>query len=756
MPFVFSAEQAYVLEAGDAYMRVFRDRGQVMSGASAYEITTPYAGTSIGLAKHTQNADTMYITHPNYRPQKLVRSGHASWTMTGVSTTHGPAMNTPALPPTLTATSGGAGGVSFPYDTTHVKATSNFGVDYREWFACNSTLSLTGVAAGNAWQSGATGASHQCFHIDIGGASIINRIYYENYHSAGAGTNVGAKHFLIFAGASSGAFANTDWYADAGWVQLGTDETTFAEHVAVDQPDPQYITVYNNTAYQYYRIKFIDNWGGALYIGVRRITLQENASVTINAAGATVFYPEHVGSVWRWDMSGGSSGYFTITAYDSGTSVAALVGSPLSPLYTYTWGEAAWSDYRGWPYAVKFHEDRLIYGGSNHMPTTIWGSRTGQYDDFYTGETDQDAFALTTQNLSAIRWLESVNVLLVGTTGGVLKVGANVADNPLTYEAICKTQSRRGCADIMPEIVGEAILYIHKSNRKVRELVYSLERDGYVAPDRTIVSEHITKTGVSAIAYQQEPDSVLWCLLKNGTLASFTYEPDEKILAWTKHETDGFIESICIIPGVEEDELWASIIRSVGGVSVHYIEYMTPQGFNDICDCFYVDSGLSRTGAGTTTMDITGLDHLAGCSVAILVDGVPHDDMRVSALGGVSLTFAGTTIHAGLPYSSTFRSVNLEGGSRMGTAIGKTKRVIEVLMRFYNTVGGKMGFDDNTLHLIPYPSWKGSATALYSGDTKSLFMHGYDTEAYVEIVQDKPLPMTILNVIPVFDVKEKQ
>jgi hypothetical protein len=92
----------------------------------------------------------------------------------------------------------------------------------------------------------------------------------------------------------------------------------------------------------------------------------------------------------------------------------------------------------------------------------------------------------------------------------------------------------------------------------------------------------------------------------------------------------------------------------------------------------------------------------------------------------------------------------------MGTAIGKTKRVLEVLLRFYNTVGGKMGFDDRTLHSIPYPSWKTGATGLYSGDTKDLFMHGYDTEAYVEIVQDKPLPMTILNVIPVFDVKEKQ
>jgi hypothetical protein len=592
IPFEFSTEQAYVLEFGDYYIRVFRDRGQVLSsgGTTAYEIATPYPASDIFDIKYTQSADTVYLAHPKYRTQKLTRTGHTSWSIAGVTTQYGPALDTPA------------------------------------------------------------------------GASMLT--------------------------ASS-------------------------------------VTKYN--------------------------------PITITA-GATVFYPGHVGSVWRWDMGSGTSGYFTITEYGSGVSVTAIAGVSLAAYSTYLWGEAAWSDYRGWPSCVKFHENRLMYGRTDNSPTSIWGSVIGQYDNFWTGILDEDGLSFTTQNLNAIRWLESTNSLLVGTTGGVLKVAGPSVDDPLNYQAVCKTQSQRGCANILPQTVGETIMYVDRSGRKLRELSYSLERDGYVAPDRTIVAEHITRSGVSDISYTQEPDSVLWCGLKNGEFATFTYEPDEKVLAWASQQTEGVIESHCVIPGVEEDELWISVIRTVGGVDYHYIEYFTPQHFDTIYDCFYVDSGLSRTGAGTTVQYIA-LPHLAGCTIDALVDGMAHPQVALDAIGGVTLQFAGTTIHAGLPYVSTYRSVNLEGGSRMGTAIGKIKRVIEVVVRFYNTVAGQIGFDDADLGDIPFRtdglSLYGKPTALFSGDKKLLFKHGYDTEAYIQIVQDKPLPMTILNVVPTFDTREK-
>lgn len=586
IPFEFSTEQAYVLEFGNHYMRVYKDKGQVESAPGVpYEIVTPYSSVEIWDLQYTQSADTVYITHPDHPPYTLTRIDHTAWIMSGVSTEYGPALDTPANPPTLTA---------------------------------------------------------------------------------------------------------------------------------------------SNTA-----------------VGTRTIT-----------SSTSLFDALHIGSCWRWDMSG-TSGYFVITGFTSATAVTAEVKHALNNATSTTWGEAAWSDYNGWPYCAKFHEERLFFGGNDNKPTTIWGSMIGQYKNFFTGEDSSHGLALETQNLNAIRWMESTDDLIIGTTGGVLKVeGAN--GGPLTYESTCKTQSRKGSADIMAEIVGESILYVSRSGRKVHELAYSLERDGYVAPNRTVVAEHVTRSKVVDIAYQSEPDSILWCVLGNGKLAAFTYEPDEKILAWSgPHETEGYFRSVCVIPGSEEDEVWFTVERNGGWM----MEYMTTTHWDSIYDCFFVDSGLSRTGAGTTTLSILGLDHLSGCTVDILVDGTVHPRRVVNASGGVSLEYSGTTIHAGLPYTSIYRSVNLEGGSNEGTAVGKIKRITKLALRLHNTVGGKIGFDDAMLTDIPYRqegvSLYDRPTDPFSGDKILPFKSGYGSEAYVEVVQDKPLPMTILAVLPTYVVRDR-
>ena len=755
VPFQFSSEQAYVLEFGHRYMRVYRDKGQVLSaGGTVYEITTPYSGASLSEIKWTQSADTMYLVHPNSRPQKLTRTGHAVWTIAGVSTEYGPCQDTPyPLNTVLTATSEGSGNIfaAGGASTYNVRATSD-AASQDAYFACDVNQNLLGDYSNISWLTEATGATTgQRFHIDSGTTEAIDRIYYENCHSVDLLTNQGAQHFTLYGSTSMGAYLNTIWNdtGNAGWTALATSQAFFNQHKTEDAGDPQYIDVFNCGDYRFYSFKIDDNYGGTR-MGMRRLMLQKDERVTINA-GTTIFYAGHVGSVWRWDMAGGTSGYFTVAQYGSGTSISATVEHPLGTTVTSYWGEAAWSDYRGWPYAAKFHENRLIYAGSDYLPTAIWGSETGKYERFFAASReDSNSFTLTTQNMNAIRWIESGNTLLVGTTGGVLSTGSAIAEDPLSYDALCKTQEAVGCADIMPVIVGGDILYVQKGGRNLRQLSYTLEKSSYKARDLTNAAEHITESGVSSIALQQVPDNILWCVRNDGKVASLTYSPDEKVLAWTLHETDGIVESIAIIPGDEEDEIWLSIKRTIGGVDYRYIEYMMPQKFDTQYDCFFVDSGLSRNNAGTTTLLVTGLNHLAGCTVSLLVDGTPIQKV-VNSMGGVSLVSAGTTIHIGLPYTSTLRTVNLEAGSRMGTVVGKTKRISEVLMRFYQTIGGQMGYNDSYLMSIP----QSGSTTLFSGDRKDLFLKGYGTEAYVQISQASPLPMTILNIIPIFQTNEK-
>jgi hypothetical protein len=172
---------------------------------------------------------------------------------------------------------------SYPpaYSATYAKATGEIGAGYEAHRAFNPSSSLTGARTDNGWVEDAT--TNQRLHVDLGSAKIINRIYYENAHDSGGTTNVGVQHFT-FQGSNTGAgtFDDLAYANDEGWTTLATSADHFDQHAAGDAPDPQYITVTNTTAYRYYAFKFADTYGGATYMGVRRIELNPVANIPFN------------------------------------------------------------------------------------------------------------------------------------------------------------------------------------------------------------------------------------------------------------------------------------------------------------------------------------------------------------------------------------------------------------------------------------------------------------------------------------------
>ena len=142
--------------------------------------------------------------------------------------------------------------------------------------------------------------------------------------------------------------------------------------------------------------------------------------------------------------------------------------------------------------------------------------------------------------------------------------------------------------------------------------------------------------------------------------------------------------------------------RTIGGATKRYIEYFSSFDFgSDVEDAFFVDSGLTYSGSSATS--ISGLDHLEGQSVSILANGATHPDKTVSS-GAISLDFAVTKAHIGLNYSSTLQTMRIEAGGTEGTAQGKTKRIHEVVLRLFRTVGVKVGSSETELDRIPFRS----------------------------------------------------
>ena len=156
----------------------------------------------------------------------------------------------------------------------YVKATTSYSANHLPYFATDPTKILTGSWTDNVWLSADGQNVNQRFHIDLGSAKIITRIYYENAHWAGTTTGRGVKNFTLWGSNTVGDFTDLVYANNGTWVQLATSQSTFDQHVALDQVDPKYITVTNVVAYRYYAFKFADSWEGINYMGVRRIELQ--------------------------------------------------------------------------------------------------------------------------------------------------------------------------------------------------------------------------------------------------------------------------------------------------------------------------------------------------------------------------------------------------------------------------------------------------------------------------------------------------
>jgi hypothetical protein len=300
-------------------------------------------------------------------------------------------------------------------------------------------------------------------------------------------------------------------------------------------------------------------------------------------------------------------------------STPSLSGSP-SPTLNNTTDK--------YPSSVSFFEQRLVFAGSNDNPQTLWFSKSGDLENFTTGSNDTDAmvYTIASNKVNAIRYISAQRSLIVGTVGGEFVVSASGTTQPITPTNVqIQKQSSYGSANVDAVQIENVTMFLQRAKRKIRELTYNLNIDQYQATDMTLLAEHVTENGITEMAYQQEPDSILWCVRGDGTLIGFTYARAESVMGWHRHIIGGVfgsgqavVESVATIPtDSNEDEFYMIVKRTINGATRRYVEYLTLFDYGtDQNDAFYVDSGLTYSGSAATV--ISGLDHLEGQSVTIL------------------------------------------------------------------------------------------------------------------------------------------
>ncbi len=276
-------------------------------------------------------------------------------------------------------------------------------------------------------------------------------------------------------------------------------------------------------------------------------------------------------------------GTFKITAVASNglSCTADVIEEIRSTDATRIWAEAAWSGVRGYPRAGKIYEGRLVCACTDDDPTGVWGSSSLEYENMKLGTNDDEAFYFSLDakgGVSVVKWLEAWKHLAVGTHSGEVRL---VSSNGITPSnpPDKKSDSSYGSAEVQGFVAGRAIVFVDRSGRILREYSFDYDSDAFDSPSISMLAEHILNNGggVVDVAYQQKQDSIIWCVLDDGTLGALTYLPAQEVNGWHRHRLGGqsFAESICVIPGTYgHDELWLSVRRNINKQTVRYIELM--------------------------------------------------------------------------------------------------------------------------------------------------------------------------------------
>ncbi|MEO4014819.1 hypothetical protein [Pseudomonas rossensis] len=336
-------------------------------------------------------------------------------------------------------------------------------------------------------------------------------------------------------------------------------------------------------------------------------SLDESLPVTSNAV--TVF-ADTASATIVWPAVPGAT-YYIVYKDNAGAGIYGFIGRATALTFTDRNITAVKTDTPpngadpfvgagNYPGAVGYYQQRLVFAGSNLSPQTVWMSKTGLFKNFGFSipNKDDDAitFTIASKEVNRMRHLLGLRKLLGLTSGGEWTFSGG--DSGLTAKTIQAAQEGyNGSAIVPPVVVGNSAVYVQARGNRVSSFGYSLDADGFASDDLTIFSAHLFRGfELTDVAYQKIPDSIVWYVRHDGKLLGLTYLPEQQLVGWHWHDTDGFVESIACIPEGQEDALYMVVRRTVGGVQKRYVERMASREVLSIKNAFFVDCGLTYDG----------------------------------------------------------------------------------------------------------------------------------------------------------------
>lgn len=407
-----------------------------------------------------------------------------------------------------------------------------------------------------------------------------------------------------------------------------------------------------------------------------------------------------------------------------------------------------------YPKAVGYFEQRRIFAGTNNEPQNVWGTKSGTESNLDYSippqDTDSLQFALASRQANAIEHILPMSDLLLLTASSVWRVNSSINDilTPITLSA--KEQATYGVNSIRPLLMNTTALYVTAQGGHVREL--GLTEQGYQTGDISIRAPHLFD-GYSILGADRTiaPYPIGWFTSSSGRLLGITYVPEEQIGAWHWHDTgaDGYFEDVAVVSEDNTSAVYVIVKRTIDGNTVRYIERFTNILVDAQEDFHFVDAGAIYDGSPVSSLT-SGLDHLEGEEVAVLVDGAAHPNVTVTS-GEIELAegITGSVIHVGLPITCQAQGLPL-AMEVSGFGQGRRKNIDAVYVRVFETMSFFAGssFDayDLTEHKSRTTETYGIPVGLLNEEMEVVIGGRWTDDGQWCIQESRPTPLTILAV----------
>jgi len=766
--FIYSTTIAYKLEFSDKILNVYYE-DSIIEG----DIVTPYLEADLFQLQIKQSADVMWIIHPSYAPRKLSRVSATDFTLSEIEFEKGPFIerNDIAEDDGVTmavtgydiaqATLGDAGAGTF---------TISGEGDLSSLFPANKTF-YVGSSAGNAGAytvSPDTDVSYAAPVFTITAAEEVTTTTTAGQIMVDDGTVTLTASAATFTTGTSGhtdaLFKLTHKRAKTVTKGSGTAVGIIGEPIEVKGAWSFNTTGHWDATVEIQRMEDGVNWEtlrtyvSTVTAGVGSRNIQKSDIEEADGVKYRIYISAFTSGTCVADFTVDEStqdSIFKITATASTVSATAtaIVTAPENGT-TKRWAEGAWSAVRGYPSAITFFAERAVYGFTDEDQQDIWLSQTGEFEDFEAGVKDADSFAVTLPTANRGRWLGSLETLAAGTAGDEWRIKAPLDEALTPTNWDMKKQTNYGSANIQALEVNEAILFVDYVARKIREFTFSDNKQKYVSPDLTALAEDITSGGITSLAIQKNPDSIIWFTITDSPyLISMTYEREQDVVAFANHPLggSGIAESVCVTPSTDEDIVTLTAQFTIDGDTKRYILDMQPRDWGSTTsatDSFFVDAGIVDTGGDVT---IDGLDHLEGETVTVLADGAVQANKVVSG-GEITIDEAADRVVVGLPYTYQVSPMRLDVNTQTGTTLGSIRNISKLDISFFATGNARFGdgidtYDIDWRTTEPY----GSPPDLFTGFKEAQFDGGFTTEMNIVISGSDALPCTVRAIVANID-----